>query len=127
MKQAPAKSALLVITLVVVSAFAYETLQGPTELRFWDKAKAFNGYTLFGTRGASYLIDMEGRVLHTGPSAPIPAFWITATCWTRYATTPAGSRVSGNSTGRARPFGNTSRSAKATLLTMIGCASSTRG
>ena len=72
MKQVPAKSALLVITLVVVSAFAYETLQGPTELRFWDKAKAFNGYTLFGTRGTSYLIDMEGRVLHTWPIGTNP-------------------------------------------------------
>ena len=48
-----------------VRAFAYERLQGPTELLYWNKEKAFNGYTLFGVGGTSYLLDMEGRVVHT--------------------------------------------------------------
>jgi hypothetical protein len=62
----------LFFVLLVSMALAYETLQGPTELRFWDKEKAFNGYTLFGARGTSYLIDMEGRVLHTWPIGTNP-------------------------------------------------------
>jgi len=44
---------------------AYERLQGPTELLFWNKSKACDGYTLFGVGGTSYLIDMEGRVVQT--------------------------------------------------------------
>ena len=53
------------LALIVTSAFAYERLQGPTELLFHNKDKAFQGYTLFGVGGTSYLIDMEGRVVHT--------------------------------------------------------------
>ena len=44
---------------------AYESLTGLTETRYWDKANAFNGYTLFAGSGKSYLIDMEGQVVHT--------------------------------------------------------------
>jgi len=40
----------------------------PTELRYWDKKKAYNGYTLFG----AYLIDMEGNVAHTWPVGSSP-------------------------------------------------------
>ena len=47
------------------SAAAHEALQGPTETRFWDMHRAYNGYTLFGAKGGSYLIDMEGYVVHT--------------------------------------------------------------
>jgi len=43
----------------------YESLQGPTEMLFWDEAGAYNGYTLFSARGTSFLIDMQGRVVHT--------------------------------------------------------------
>jgi len=39
-------------------------LYEPTELRYWDKAKAYNGYTLFGASGTTYLIDMEGNVVN---------------------------------------------------------------
>lgn len=53
------------LTLIAPSASAYERLQGPTELLFHNKQKAFQGYTLFGVGGTSYLIDMEGRVVHT--------------------------------------------------------------
>ena len=51
---------------------AYERLQGPTELLFCDKQKAFNGYTLFGVGGRSYLLDLEGRVVHTWPIGTNP-------------------------------------------------------
>ncbi|HPG83885.1 MAG TPA: aryl-sulfate sulfotransferase [bacterium] len=37
---------------------------GPTEVRFWDATKAYNGYTLFAAAGKTYLIDMEGYVVH---------------------------------------------------------------
>ncbi len=39
--------------------------QGPTETRFWNSARAYNGYTLFAARGKSYLIDMQGYLVHT--------------------------------------------------------------
>jgi len=59
----------LSVACVLVSAasatFGYESLQGPTELLCWNKDKAFNGYTLFASRGATFLIDMEGQVVHT--------------------------------------------------------------
>jgi len=42
-------------------------LYEPTELRYWDEDKAYNGYTLFGAGGTTYLIDMEGNVVHTWP------------------------------------------------------------
>jgi len=51
---------------------AYEALQGPTEMRFWDKAKAYNGYTLFGVGNRTYLLDMEGSVVHTWPIGTNP-------------------------------------------------------
>lgn len=59
--------------LVTLSqALGYEALQGPTELLHWDKSKAFTGYTWFGVRGTTYLIDMEGRVAHTWPVGTNP-------------------------------------------------------
>ena len=42
-----------------------KTLIEPTELRYWDKTTAYNGYTLFAAHGTTYLIDMEGYVVHT--------------------------------------------------------------
>ena len=36
-----------------------------TELRSWDSTQAYSGYTLFGTKGKTYLLDMKGRVAHT--------------------------------------------------------------
>jgi hypothetical protein len=58
------KRVLILCLLLVSPAAAYERLQGPTELLTWNKEKAFSGYTLFGVGGRSYLIDMEGRVVH---------------------------------------------------------------
>ena len=43
----------------VQAEITYEGLQGPTEVRFWDEANAYNGYTLFSAMGKTYLIDME--------------------------------------------------------------------
>ena len=58
--------ATLAITLLAAgSAHAYESIQGPTELRYWDETNAYNGYTLFAASGKTYLIDMAGRLVHT--------------------------------------------------------------
>jgi len=54
------------------SAFARESLQGPTELIGWNREKAQEGYTLFAAKGTSYLIDMEGQVVHTWPIGTTP-------------------------------------------------------
>jgi hypothetical protein len=54
------------------SLHAYESLQGPTELLYWDKARAYPGYTWFGGRGTTYLLDLEGRVVHPWPIGTNP-------------------------------------------------------
>jgi len=64
MKAAMAAAWLL---LCSSSLHAYERLQGPTEVLFWDRTQTYGAYTFFGVRGNSYLIDMEGRVVHTWP------------------------------------------------------------
>ncbi|MCX6868372.1 MAG: aryl-sulfate sulfotransferase [Verrucomicrobia bacterium] len=46
---------------------AYDALARPTELQYWDATRADNGYNFFGVSGTSYLLDMEGRVVHTWP------------------------------------------------------------
>ena len=66
------KSLISAFLLCTVAAFGYERLQGPTELLFSDKEKAFNGYTLFGVGSRTYLLDMEGRVVHTWPVGTNP-------------------------------------------------------
>lgn len=67
-------TAIGVIPVILLStfAFAYERLQGPTELLFHDKDKAFDGYTLFGVGSRTYLLDMKGCVVHTWPIGTNP-------------------------------------------------------
>ncbi|MFC1891985.1 aryl-sulfate sulfotransferase [Thermodesulfobacteriota bacterium] len=50
----------------LISSFAYEAFQGPSELIQYDPSKAFKGYTLFSPfrSNHTYLIDMEGNVVH---------------------------------------------------------------
>ncbi|MEI6852053.1 MAG: aryl-sulfate sulfotransferase [Bacteroidota bacterium] len=57
-----------------ISALAQESFMVKTETRYWDAANSYNGYTLFGTRGTSYLIDMEGHVIHTWSIGTNPRF-----------------------------------------------------
>lgn len=66
------KRVLLLCLLCATSAVAYERLQGPTELLFYDQAKALHGYTLFGVGSRTFLLDMEGRVVHTWPIGTNP-------------------------------------------------------
>ena len=74
-------TALLSLFLLWAPANAYEAINGPLGLLSYDKAKAYDGYTLFtphtkvsswivdkvpnpGSK-TTYLIDMEGNVVHT--------------------------------------------------------------
>ena len=63
---------LFLALLPAISLRAYERLQGPTEVLFWNKAKTQDGYTFFGACNTTYLIDMEGRVAHTWPLGTNP-------------------------------------------------------
>ena len=51
---------------------AYAALQRPTELQYWDTTNAYNGYNFYGAGGTSYLLDMDGRVVHTWPLGTNP-------------------------------------------------------
>ena len=50
----------------------YAALTRPTELQYWDSTKADNGYNFYGVGGTSYLLDMEGRVVHSWPLGTNP-------------------------------------------------------
>ena len=72
---------ILILTLFLTASLAnalpvqaYESLTGLTETRYWDQSNAYNGYTLFAGAGKSYLIDMEGRVVHTWNMGTNPHF-----------------------------------------------------
>lgn len=54
-------SALFFLT----AARAQESMMVRTETNYWDASRTSPGYTLFGTRGKTYLIDFEGHVVHT--------------------------------------------------------------
>lgn len=58
--------------LLAGTACCYERLQGPTELLFCDKEKALPGYTLFGVGNRTFLLDMDGKVVHTWPLGTNP-------------------------------------------------------
>jgi hypothetical protein len=54
------------------AAAAHAALERPTELQYWDSTRAFDGYNFFGAGGKSYLLDMEGRVVHSWPIGTNP-------------------------------------------------------
>lgn len=51
-----------------------ETLRTVTGLSYWDRERAYEGYTLFGAQGnaTTYLLDMEGNVVHSWPISGNP-------------------------------------------------------
>jgi len=69
-----AKFLLPVLFSYAFSVVAQESFMVRTETRYWDAARTYNGYTLFGTRGTTYLIDFEGHVIHTWPIGTNPRF-----------------------------------------------------
>ena len=62
----------ILLLLMAGTTAAYEAFQGPTELIYWNTNTATVGYTFFGVRGTSYLIDMQGYVVHTWPVGTNP-------------------------------------------------------
>ena len=66
------KRTLIFLAMLAGSAFGYERLQGPTELLFCNKEKALNGYTLFGVGNRTFLLDLDGCVVHTWPIGTNP-------------------------------------------------------
>ena len=66
------KHILILFALVTTSAFAYERLQGPTELLYCNPTNAFSGYTLFGVGNRTFLLDLQGCVVHTWPVGTNP-------------------------------------------------------
>jgi len=70
------KKILLISTFIsfIFSATAQECFMIKTETNYWDASGTYDGYTLFGTRGTSYLIDFEGHVIHTWPIGTNPRF-----------------------------------------------------
>ena len=66
------KSTFLMWAMFILAASGYERLQGPTELLFCDKDKAMPGYTLFGVGNRTWLLDLDGRVVHTWPVGTNP-------------------------------------------------------
>ena len=67
--------AVLFTTAFWGSALAYEAIVGPTGVLKYDKAKSYGGYTLFAPMvkcKTTYLIDMEGNVVHTWKSEYTP-------------------------------------------------------
>jgi hypothetical protein len=59
------------------SVCAYEAFQGPTEVRQYNEAKAYNGYTLFCPFASTtqYLIDMKGNLVHTWQCETTPGLY----------------------------------------------------
>jgi len=69
-----AKFLLPFLFFYAFAVLAQESFMVRTETRYWDAARTYNGYTLFGTRGTTYLIDFEGHVIHTWPIGTNPRF-----------------------------------------------------
>lgn len=82
MKLARFLAALILISLPVCAG-AHDALTRPTELQYWDQARAYNGYTFFGVPVTTCLIDMEGRVVHTWPIGTVTTR-NAATNWATY-------------------------------------------
>jgi len=59
---------------LTIALFAQESFMIKTETNYWDATRTYDGYTLFGTRGTSYLIDFEGHVIHTWNIGTNPRF-----------------------------------------------------
>jgi hypothetical protein len=76
LKTNPMKTPVLsaIFLLLFFRLAAQESFMVQTETRYWDASRTQTGYTLFGTRGKTYLIDMEGHVVHTWNIGTNPRF-----------------------------------------------------
>ncbi len=69
---------LCVIGIFSVTANAYEAIVGPTGVLKYDSEKSYGGYTLFAPMigcKTTYLIDMEGNLVHKWESEYTPGFY----------------------------------------------------
>ncbi|MCX6305823.1 MAG: aryl-sulfate sulfotransferase [Bacteroidetes bacterium] len=62
------------LILASLAVLAQESFMVKTETRYWDNSETYAGYTMFGTRGVTYLIDFEGHVIHTWNVGTNPRF-----------------------------------------------------
>ncbi len=95
-------SCLLVLGLLTgyhQTSYAIEALSTPTGTLYWNKEKAFNGYTIISpnTGTNTYLIDMEGNVVHTWDTEYRPGLYAEIL--------PNGNIVRGYRTKDLVPFG----------------------
>ena len=67
-------AACLLALMLAGQGLAYELLSGVTGMSVWNEDKAYNGYTLYTPEGGTntYLIDMNGEVVHTWPALGNP-------------------------------------------------------
>jgi len=78
MKRRIAVLALVCAMFWTATASAYEAFTGPTGVLVYDKGEAFEGYTLFAPMincKTTYLIDMEGNVVHEWDSKYPPGLY----------------------------------------------------
>jgi hypothetical protein len=62
----------VLLSITVSMASAQGEFQRQSEVRYWDAANSYNGYTLFASAGTTYLVDMEGYVVNTWPIGTNP-------------------------------------------------------
>lgn len=78
MKRSTCFIALLAFVVgFTTSTYAYEALVGPTGVLHYDKRKAYDGYTLFAPNVSkkTYLIDMEGNLVHKWNTRSYPGLY----------------------------------------------------
>ena len=73
---------IIIVTLILAvffgTASAHEAMSGPTGVMKYDKGKSYGGYTLFAPMmncKTTYLIDMEGNVVHKWESEYTPGMY----------------------------------------------------
>jgi hypothetical protein len=68
---------LIGLLAFIASPQAHESIRGVTGLLKYDASKAFQGYTLIPPMEdkATYLVDMEGYIVHTWPSSYNPGMY----------------------------------------------------
>jgi len=66
-----------IILAAVVASQAYESIRGVTGLVKYDASKAYQGYTLIMPIDAktTYLVNMQGYIVHSWPSAYTPGMY----------------------------------------------------
>jgi hypothetical protein len=56
---------IIFMAMAAGSVYAASQFYGKTELIYYDKNKAYNGYTLWSAGGLGWMVDMEGNLVHT--------------------------------------------------------------